>query len=213
MLNTRISVSIIGLLIGLAVFFISLIAAAEVSFGDEVAMSQRKLYFSKEILPDNILYPLVTGTDRVRLQLAGPEESVALQLQYAQERHQAAVDLVAKNENELALQTFKKSHTYLAQASSQAAELNQPPELDYYFTIVAKDQIKEMKQLRSQMTKAEEQSLNSIISEMEALLISFWDSLIWLTSPIYCEILIIQLKTKPQHVVVWTNSNHNLLDF
>lgn len=105
---------------GVLIVAISLVAAARVQSKDTSSITSRRLYLGKEILPDNVLYPALMAADRVKLELAGPEEKIHLQVLYAKRRLEVAESLMDKGESELALSTFTKAQKYLLQAAQGA---------------------------------------------------------------------------------------------
>ncbi|GEM_PF-5633384 len=168
MTSLRVSVSIIGIIVGIAIFLISLMAASEFSLVRGLSMSQRKFYLSSDILPDNILYPLVAGRDLLRLNLADNEEKAVLQAELAERRFQAAAELVEKGENGLALITLRKAHAYLVDilASSELAASEAQAE---YWRQTIQYKVAAMEAMGSEMTVAERQTLDDIIADTQAL--------------------------------------------
>lgn len=79
----------------------------------------RKVYFSRTILPDNIFYPLMMISDKVKLETAGFEEQILLKLEYSQRRYGYATQLLDKDQSMLALTTLTKSQKYLFAAGNE----------------------------------------------------------------------------------------------
>lgn len=107
---------VVPILTGAFIVGISLVTASRVQSKDTNRIATRRLYLGKEILPDNLLYPLLMASDRVHLELAPAEEKIQLQVVYAQRRIDAASQLTHRGEHELALSTFTKAQKYLLQA-------------------------------------------------------------------------------------------------
>lgn len=116
MSEQRAWISLMALGLGLMIMAVSLFSASQViCFGGSEA-SAKKIYWPAKILPDHLLYPLVTGVDRTILLIAGPEEKLYLKVDYGQLRYQAAMSLIEKQELSLALSTLTKSQKYFNEA-------------------------------------------------------------------------------------------------
>lgn len=84
--------------------------------------SRKQFYWSEEILPDHVAYPVLRIVDRAKLEIAEPVDRVYLQLEYAQHRYDAAQSLIEKGNTTLALTTLTKSQKYLLQAGQAALQ-------------------------------------------------------------------------------------------
>ncbi len=169
MSSLRVSISIISIIVGIAIFLISLMAASQFSLARGLSLSQRKFYLSSDILPDNILYPLVVGRDLLRLNLADNEEKLVLQAELAERRFQAAAELVEKGENALALITLRKAHAYLTNILESRSEWPENPVETEYWRQTIQYKVATMEALGSEMTVAERQTLEDIIADTQAL--------------------------------------------
>lgn len=113
------SFPVVLLAFGGLILLVSLVAANSTLAGDRTRLMSRKIYFSKTILPDNIFYPFMMISDRIKLATAGNEQKVLLQVEYAQRRSGYAVQLLEKKQPVLALTTMTKSQKYLFTAGNQ----------------------------------------------------------------------------------------------
>ncbi len=127
------SLPVLMLLFGSLVLAISLLTANRTSAGDRTRLMSRKVYFSRTILPDNVLYPFVMAGDRVKLETAGFEEQILLRVEYADRRYQYAEQLIEKDQAPLALTTLTKSQKYLFAAGHEV--LKDPALVDPETTI------------------------------------------------------------------------------
>jgi hypothetical protein len=107
------------LLFGSLVLLVSLLTANRASTGDTTRLLARKIYFSGTMLPDNIFYPLMMMSDRIKLQFSGFEEGILLRVEYADRRYGYAVQLLEKRQTVLSLTTLTKSQKYLFTAGNQ----------------------------------------------------------------------------------------------
>jgi hypothetical protein len=109
---------------GLVILLLSLLTANNLQMsGGPTTGEQWKLYFGRDILPDNILYPLLMIRDRARLDSLSPDQQVALKLEYAQERYKTSEALAQQKQILLAISTLTKSQKYVISAGYQALEL------------------------------------------------------------------------------------------
>ncbi len=108
------------LLLGILVVAISLISANNQTFPGDTS-SRKYLYFSTEILPDHLFYPVLMIVDRAALTSAkSPSERIRIQVNYAYRRLNSAKALAAKQKTGMALSTLTKSQKYLNQAAQEA---------------------------------------------------------------------------------------------
>lgn len=87
--------------------------------------SRKQLYWSNDILPDHVAYPVLRVADRAKLEIADPVDRIYLQLEFARHRFEASQALLDKGNDTLALTTLTKSQKYLLQAG-QAALADEP---------------------------------------------------------------------------------------
>ncbi|MDQ5951234.1 MAG: hypothetical protein QG639_511, partial [Patescibacteria group bacterium] len=81
---------------------------------------QWKFYLGRDILPDNILYPVLMVRDRVVHDSTIPADQVALKLQYAEERYKTSQALLENQSVPLAISTLTKYQKYVISAGYQA---------------------------------------------------------------------------------------------
>lgn len=116
----KVILSSTALIFGCLIVFISLINANPVSSEELNCQNEKRtFYLSKNILPDNLLYPLFRVSDRLKLITADKDEKIFLRVSYGLERLQTAQELLSQNKNKLALVTLSKGHHYLIQATEQ----------------------------------------------------------------------------------------------
>lgn len=116
MKKLRFLLSFFALLLGGAVVAISLMSAStSLAYRDD-HISKRRLYLAKEILPDNLFYPVLAVSDRARLEMATPVDRVYLKIDYSHKRLGFAKQLLINGETQLAQSTLTKSQKYLNSA-------------------------------------------------------------------------------------------------
>jgi flagellin-specific chaperone FliS len=84
-------------------------------------LTSKKLYFGKDILPDNIMYPVLMAVDRVELETAPNSEQIYIQIEYANRRLNYAQQLIDQQKEVLAVSTLTKAENYLADAAAKVA--------------------------------------------------------------------------------------------
>lgn len=114
-------------LAGVVILALSLLTANNLTMrGSGVPGQQWKFYLGREILPDNILYPLLMIRDRLVLDYSSPSDQVTLKLAYAEERFATAQRLLEHDEGSLAVSTITKYQKYVISAGYQVLELEAP---------------------------------------------------------------------------------------
>lgn len=109
---------------GVVILLLSLLTANTLTMrGAGLGPQQWKFYLGRDILPDNILYPLLMIRDRVVLDNTQPSEQVALKLAYAEERYATSQALLKNEDVQLAISTVTKYQKYVIGAGYQALEL------------------------------------------------------------------------------------------
>ncbi|HCC84442.1 MAG TPA: hypothetical protein DEP87_02065 [Candidatus Pacebacteria bacterium] len=124
-----ISLHLLGWILAGVILVISLMSAARLTVDQGHTASGRTWYWSRTILPDHVLYPLLMVVDRLALETTSdPKTRVYIQVNYSYRRTQSALTLIEKNQPELALTTLTKAQKYLNQAATEAlvAELAIP---------------------------------------------------------------------------------------
>jgi hypothetical protein len=114
----RLMLSLLSLLGGASIVFISLTAVSPV-LSSETSASTKRFYFNEPILPDHVAYPLFMIADKVALEAATPDQVVQIKLEYGLRRLDYARQLVEKNDYELALTTLTKSQKYIIEAAQE----------------------------------------------------------------------------------------------
>lgn len=110
------------LLGGFTIFVISLLVSFSATRVRQYEQDGFVIYFNREILPDHLLYPVFMAADRLELMIASDEETVVLQLDFAQKRLDSALALLQHEKTDLAFTTLSKAHQYLMQANQGVVE-------------------------------------------------------------------------------------------
>jgi hypothetical protein len=167
----KIILSSIALIFGCLIVFISLANVNPVSSeGVDRANNNKTFYFSKTILPDNLLYPAFRIIDRVKIITAEKNEKIFLRINYGLKRLETSQILLSQNKNKLALITLSKSHHYLIQATEQY--LKQKPNqliLDHLETALFYQRTT-FNDIKDQFDDADRAKLDKIIQENEVYL-------------------------------------------
>lgn len=112
--------------LGVVILLLSLMTANSLTTtNDKLPIEGWKFYLGREILPDNILYPLLMVKDRLQHDQAEPIDQVTLKLEYAEKRYQTSQELVARDQFPLAISTLTKSQKYMISAGYQILSLEQ----------------------------------------------------------------------------------------
>lgn len=159
---------LVGLGIGVGVVLVSLFMSSRNLDRNLGQGRLRRFYWSKEILPDHTLYPLVMGVDRLRLMQAPAAARPALTISSAQRRLESARALLAKDETLIALDTLVKGQKYLLEALELVAAgkgYGQLPQIET--TFAAYQQTCEQIQISS--SSAEEQLLSQLKLDAETI--------------------------------------------
>jgi hypothetical protein len=160
------------LVFAFGVLGISLISAslAHSPLGDS-AFSTRRITFSSQIVPGNVLYPFKVAKDKIALWLMDSADQCLERLQLANERLSQAEHLIEQGEMEIALETLVKGQRYVAEAAIQCQQNNLS--ISYQESVretIHKYQTKlqDMKQHYSDTDRA---VIDQLISENNALLL------------------------------------------
>lgn len=109
----------VAILFGVFIVVISLFAYS----GNKSAQFEKKsvttFYFSKTILPDHVLYPILMAFDKGLLFITTGESELFLRIRLAQDRMLRAQQLLDKGDEGLALSTLTKSQKYVLFAGQQ----------------------------------------------------------------------------------------------
>ncbi len=152
------------LFLGLAFFFVS-VAATFTSMHSDTSISDRRLYFDRDILPDHLFYPVLMFTDQVRLTLTQPPAKPLLQLEYAQTRLAAAKTLFVQGKTPLAFTTASKAHQYLLQAN-HAHSNSDSHQQQFLFDTVNQEFIDEYQNLKQYLPDSQVTTLDQWIGEI-----------------------------------------------
>lgn len=161
----RLFLSITALSLGFVVVGVSLISANQVMSSEGLGATQLKFYLDKEILPDHILYSVLMGVDRVRLEASDPIERVYMQSKYAQRRFGYARELVKRKNISLALTTLTKSQKYLNQAAHDAIIYDLPQKDKNFVKRVMEQNMSDVKNLMSNFADQDKSIIESLLNE------------------------------------------------
>lgn len=165
------SVPVALLLFGCLILLTSLLAANRTSAGDRTRLMARKVYFNRTILPDNIFYPVLMIGDKIKLETAGFEEQIALKLEYADRRYAYAIQLLDKDQSQLALTTLTKSQKYLFSAGNEV--LTYPERVKPETIVAVKDSyaesLKQLPEFRQNYSEHDAQTIDELYHETEII--------------------------------------------
>jgi hypothetical protein len=150
---------------GWGVFLASL--ATSISTAKVQAMDHgSKLYFDREILPDNLLYPILAAVDRLELELASGEDQIVLRLDFANKRLGAAEALLARGKAELALVTLEKAHQYLLRANEQVRAMQDREQFEDFVAAMDQQFVEEYEAWKFRVSDSQRAKLDIMIVEM-----------------------------------------------
>ncbi len=158
------SLSLVAVLVGLAIFGITLFVASQVSSSGG-SMTSRRLYFGREILPDHVLYPLVVGADRLRMEMVPPEERAVMQLSLAERSFEYARELMAGGQQEMAASTFLESQQHLFSALEAIDEVENSDEISGALRARLQIQTYMLEQYRNDFMEDRRQQIDGLISK------------------------------------------------
>jgi hypothetical protein len=161
---------LLGWIIAIVILLISLFSAAKLGTDRDANASGRGFYWTKEILPDHVLYPFLMVIDRVALETThDPAQRIYMQVNYAHRRLISAQLLADKQKNSLALTTLTKAQKYLSQAAQDALthQVSIPERRMVIKAIENQDQL--AVQLAPHFTTYDQGVLNQLRSESKIL--------------------------------------------
>jgi hypothetical protein len=170
-MKTRLLLSSAAFLFALGVLITSLASANQVASSGEKAPPERKLYFNREILPDNVpIYPLMMVMDRIQLETAPNKERVFIEVEYANRRLGYAEELLKQEKPDLALTTLTKAEQYLTHAVSDMKENQAPDSVQKRVKKTVEYHLKKLEELREDFTlDADRAVVDRAIKDTEAL--------------------------------------------
>lgn len=171
----RITFSIIGLFTASAVLAVSLASSVPsvYSASDRFKANDKQFYLDGEILPDHTLYPVVMMADRLKLEMAQPNEKITVYTTYANLRLSAAQQLLDKENYQLALTTLTKSQKYLLKAAQETLDQNPSPTTKNHVLKTLLYHINKHQQIKEQFS----QEGKNVIDELDMECQVFVDSL------------------------------------
>lgn len=135
----------------------------------DLHLSERRLYFGSDILPDNILYPLVASQDQILLFLCADEDRADLQADLAEKRFKTAQELGKRGEWSLALVSMRKAQYHASQALSARAGVPLSESEKLRWTGIIEERVAFMRTAKPKITAIGQQTLDEIIEDTEAL--------------------------------------------
>lgn len=169
-MKTRLFLSLLAFVFAGGILVTSLAAASQVSSSGVKPSSERELYFNREILPDNILYPVRMAVDRIHLETASSDERVFMEVEFANRRLDYAQALLKLKKEELAVTTITKAEQYLFHAVDDAAQNQAPESVELRLAKVVKYHIKQLQDLQPQLNDANRAVIDQEIQQDTALL-------------------------------------------
>lgn len=128
-------------------------------------MAGKKLYFGKEILPDNVLYPVMMATDRIQLETASSSDRIFMQVEYANRRLSYAEDLLEEQKEALALTTLRKAESYLHSAVQESIDTKADASVKERLSKSLAYHSQKMKDMSSHFTDANRAVLDKLVEE------------------------------------------------
>ncbi len=167
-MKTRFGLSFTALFFACSVLLISLFTATSASSSGNHSLAGKKLYFGKEILPDNVLYPVMMAADRVQLETASAYDQVFIQVEYANRRLDYAQQLLEQKKEALAVSTLTKAEKYLHNAVYEAIDIKAPHSVKERLQKSLEYHSAQIKKMSPQFTDANRASLDKLIEENTA---------------------------------------------
>jgi len=164
-MKTRFLLSTFALLVAGGILALSLMKAQNAFAENQAATARKQLYFGKEILPDNVLYPVIMAMDRVQLETAPDYERVFIQMEYANRRLEYSEDLlIQKNDDEsLIVSTLTKAEAYLQNATQESLKLNSPNSVKESLAKTIEYHISKLKELAPKFTDSNRSLVDHLV--------------------------------------------------
>lgn len=123
-IRTQAFVVLGGVLASCLILWLSLLKTASLqALGTPMFSSDRRFYFSTQLRPDHVLYPLVSGVSRARLRWLSPTEQVKERLQLIEGRGADIDYLMARQDQALVMATLMRNQVELGEAANQVMAL------------------------------------------------------------------------------------------
>jgi hypothetical protein len=162
-MKTRFFLSTMALVFASGVLALSLMTARDASATNNASPERKQLYFGKEILPDNVLYPVLMTVDRVELETSSADERIFMQIEYANRRLGYAEDLLEVKKENLALSTLSKAENYLYNATQEAQQVNAPSSVKQRLVKAYAYHIEKIESLSDQFTDSNRSQIDKIL--------------------------------------------------
>jgi hypothetical protein len=169
-MKTRFFLSLLALFFAGGILVTSLAAASQVSSSGEKPSTDRELYFDREILPDNMLYPVRMAVDRIHLETASTDERVFMELEFANRRLGYGEELLSLHKENLAVTTITKAEQYLFHAVQDAMDNQAPESVRLRLAKAVRYHVKRIQEMSSQFNDANRATLDRVVQEDTALL-------------------------------------------
>ncbi len=164
-MKTRLLLSTLALFFAVGVLALSLIEVQAVYAGNKTTTERKQLYFGKDILPDNLMYPALMAIDRIQLETAPNSERIFLEMEYANRRLGYAQQLLNDNKESLALTTALKAENYLQNAVHDAQVLQAPSSVTQRLSKTLLYHIQQLKELSPKFTDSNRSEIDKIIEQ------------------------------------------------
>lgn len=123
--KTQAYVMLGGTLISAIILWLSLLKSATLqTVGAPLFSSDRRFYLSSELKPDHVLYPVVSGMNKVKMRWMSPADQVRERLALTHRRAADIDYLLKQNDHELVVATLIRGQVELGQVANQVMELN-----------------------------------------------------------------------------------------
>lgn len=171
----KITFSIIGLFVASSVLAVSLASSAPSAYSTEEKFkaNDKQFYLDGKILPDHTLYPIVMVADKIKLEMAKPQDKIEIYTTYANLRLSAVEQLLERGNPQLAMTTLTKSQKYLLKAAGEAIKEDSSPATRLHVLKTLIYHINKHQQLKEQFSAEEKNIIDKL--DMECLV--FVDSL------------------------------------
>ncbi len=136
---------------------------------DDTPFSSRKLRFSAQIMPGNVLFPFVVIKDKASLLLMDTSQQCLQRLNLALERLDQAKRISELGDQRLALQTMIKGQRYLSEATTQCQQSNLDQKYKDGIIKVVEQYQQQLTEIKPRYADTDRAILDQLMSENEAL--------------------------------------------
>ena len=156
----------IFLFVGLFIVFLSFMSANTIfSQGKSLQLAEKKMYMSREVLPDHLFYPLFMAFDKAKLSLAAEDQKSQINLSYGWQRLDSTKELLKKGYQSLSFSTLTKACKYQNLGLIEAKDLSSSEKEKAFFQ--AKQFREEAASLKDSFTDIQQGELETLLQEQE----------------------------------------------